>query len=293
MVHSGRKFIRRSVLFLTILCSILPAFLTAQTPEQSYAFALYESRQGNYDIAIKSLKRIQFFDDQNKFPGVYKELADCYFLKANYEDAYYYYDLASVQAQSDSILPDIIARKVTCKLFERQYPEALIDLMSYSNNLNDLQQLQFDLLYGMTYFYLGDYNTSKLYFLKSTDTSNLELVAALNSDFNRIRKIEKKYSPTRSRLLSIFIPGSGQMMAGDYHEGLNSLLLITGLITAGVAITGSLSVFDSFVIVGPWFQRYYMGGYQKAYEITKAKQQYEKNKILAHIIHFLDQPALQ
>jgi len=293
MINSESKFIRKSALFLTILYSILPSFLPAQTAEQTYAFALFESRQGNYDIAIKSLKRIQFFDDQNKFPGVYKMLADCYFEKASYEDAYYYYDLAAVQAENDSVLPEIVARKVTCRLFDHQYQEALIDLLSFSKNRNGRQQWQFDMLFGITYFYLGDYHASEQYFLKSADSSQFQQVTNLNNDFRQIRHIEKRYNPATSRVMSIIIPGSGQIWAGDYRNGVNSLLLITGLLSASVALTGTLSIFDSFVIVAPWFQRYYMGGYQKAYEITNTRQQSEKNKILAHMVHLLNQPAIR
>lgn len=294
MINSGSKFIRKYVLFLTLLCSIVePAFIKAQTPGQSYAFALFQSRQGNYDVAIKSFKRVQFFDEQNNFPGVYRMLADCYFQKANYEDAYYYYDLASVQPANDSVLPDIITRKVTCKLFEHQYQEALIELLSFNGYQDALQQRQFNMLFGITYFYLGEYNESKQYFLRSADSTGFQQIASLNTEFTRLKHIEKRYNPKTARVMSIIIPGSGQMLAGDYRNGTNSLLLITGLLTATAALSGTLSIFDSFIIIAPWFQRYYMGGYQKAYEITKLKQQKEKNKVLAQIVKLLNQPVVQ
>jgi len=291
MINSGNKFIKKSVLFLTILCSVIPALSVAQNPEQTYAFALSQRGQGNYDIAIKSLKRIQFFDDQNNFPGLYKIIAECYYQQANYENAYYYYDLASIQAENDSLLPEIVARKVTCRLFGHQYQEALIDLLSFNSNLNTFQQQQFDMLFGITYFYLGDYNESKRYFLKSTDSLQIQQIGNLNDDFRHLRKIEKRYNPKTSRVMSIIIPGSGQMWAGDYRSGLNSILLISGLLSATAALSGTLSIVDSFVIIAPWFQRYYMGGYQKAYEIAKARQQKEKNKVLAHMVHLLNQPS--
>lgn len=291
MINSGNKFIKKSVLFLTILCSVIPALSDAQNPEQTYAFALSQRGQGNYDIAIKSLKRIQFFDDQNNFPGLYKIIAECYYQQANYENAYYYYDLASIQAENDSLLPEIVARKVTCRLFGHQYQEALIDLLSFNSNLNTFQQQQFDMLFGITYFYLGDYNESKRYFLKSTDSLQIQQIGNLNEDFRHLRKIEKRYNPKTSRVMSIIIPGSGQMWAGDYRSGLNSILLISGLLSATAALSGTLSIVDSFVIIAPWFQRYYMGGYQKAYEIAKARQQKEKNKVLAHMVHLLNQPS--
>lgn len=292
MTDSGSRFVRISVLFLTILCSLLPSFLTAQTPEQTYEFALFQKRQGNYDIAIKSLKRIQFFDELNNFPGVFKLLADSYFEQAKYEDAYYYYDLASMQSVKDSLFPDIVARKVTCKLFNHNYQEALIELLSFDDSVNAYQQKEFDLLFGITYFYLANYNESERYFLKCAETIQPQ-IADVNKGFVRIKRLEKRYNPAASRVMSIVIPGSGQMWAGDYRNGANSLLLISALFAASVSISGTLSLFDSFFIVGPWFQRYYMGGYHKAYEITRVKQQNEKNKVLAQMVHLLNQPYSQ
>ncbi len=289
MVNSEIKYIRKSALFLTILFSIAFALVKAQTPEQTYEFALFQSRQGNFDIAIKSLKRLQFFDDQNSFPGVFKALADCYFEQSNYENAYYYYDLASVQHENDSLLPVIVARKVTCNLFSRQYQEALIDLLSFNNKLNPLQQRQFNMLFGITYFYLKEYDQSKYYFGQCSVALKLQQPENLDKSFLKVRRIEKRYNPNVVKVMSMIVPGSGQMWAGDYRNGINSLLLVGGLLSTSVALSGSLSIFDSMFIIAPWFQRYYMGGYQKAYEIAKTRQQSEKNKVLANMVHLLNQ----
>jgi tetratricopeptide (TPR) repeat protein len=291
MINSGSKFIRKFAQFLTVLCSLVPAFLQAQTADQTYAFALYESRQGNYDIAIKSLKRLQFFDDPNNFPGVFKMIADCYFQQSKYEDAFYYYDLASIQAENDSMLPEIVARKVSCKLYDHQYQEALIELLSFNMDINPVQQWQFDMLFGITYFYLDEYDQSKLYFLKCTDSLQLQQVDNVNEDFRHIKHIEKRFNPKTVRVMSILIPGAGQFWVGDYRNGVNSLLLVTGLLAAGATLSGSIALFDSLVIIGPWFQRYYTGGYQRAYKIAEARQKEEKNKVLAQLVKMLDQSS--
>ena len=293
MINSENKYIRLSVLFLAILFSSISLLIKAQTPEQTYAFAILQSRQGNYDVAVKSFKRLQFFDDLNNFPGVFSEIADCYFKKADYENAYYYYDLASVQSENDSLFPEIIARKVTCRLYEHQYQEALIELLSFNGTLDAKQQRQFDILSAITYFYLGDYDSSKQYFLKSVDSSQLIAVVSLNESFSHLKHIEKRYNPNTAKVMSIIIPGSGQILAGDYRNGVNSFLLISGLLTASMALSINLSFVESAFIIAPWFQRYYMGGYQKAYDITKARQQKEKNKVLANMVQMLNQPELR
>jgi len=292
MQNSKNRFIRKSVLFLTILFSIVPAFLKAQTPIETYEFAQNLSRQGNYGLAIKAFKRIQFFDDINQFPGVYKVLADCYFNEADYESAYYYYDLASVQPGNDSLLPDLEARKVSCKLFSQQYQEALIDILSFEGRMNSRQQWQMLMLEGITYFYLNEYALSEQAFLKTADSSQRMLSGNVTQSFKKIRHLEKRYNPKVARVLSIILPGSGQMMAGDFRNGLNSFLLVGGLVSTSFLFSGTINLFDSFFIIAPWFQRYYMGGYQRAFEITIAKQRSEKNNELAKMVKMLNQPNL-
>jgi len=290
MRDSGSRFIRKSALFLTILFSFVPAFVKTQTLDQTYSFALSQARVGNYDIAVKSLKRVQFFDEQNHFPNVFRDIADCYFEKKEFENAFYYYDLASIQAEGDSIVPDLVARKVTCKLQENQFQEALVSLFSFEGKLNPFQQWQFNMLYGITYFYLGDYQQSKQYFLRNTDSNMVQTLYDVNTGFSHIQHIERRYNPKTAKILSMILPGAGQMWVGDYRNGLNSLALIASLFSASVALTGSVTVLDSIIIVAPWFQRYYMGGYERAYGIAANKQQDEKNKLLAQIVNMLNQP---
>lgn len=292
MKNSGSRYIRQSVLFLTILFSGNPVFLAAQSLDETYAFALFESRQGNYDIAIKSLKRLQFFDDQNAFPQVFRLLADCYFQKADYENAYYYYDLAFIQAENDSLQPQIAARKISCKLFEQQYQEALIDLLSFNQSLTPLQQSQFDALFAITYYYLFDYEQSKQYFLKCAELIQPAAGEELNAAFQKVHRIEKRFNPRTAKVLSIIVPGLGQVWAGDYRDGINSFLLVSGLLSASVAMAATISTLDAVIIVAPWFQRYYMGGYQKSYEIAVKRQDKEKLKILAQIVKMINPPAL-
>jgi hypothetical protein len=49
-------------------------------------------------------------------------------------------------------------------------------------------------------------------------------------------------------------------------------------------LSASIQFIDAAIIVFPWFQRYYMGGYQKAYTITLDKQKAKKSEVLAHLM---------
>jgi len=293
MIGAKSKFTKQYALYFSILFSVVSTFLEAQTTGQTYAFAISQSKMGNYDIAIKSLKRLQFFDESNNFPSVFQVLADCYYWKTDYENAYYYYDLAGVQIANDSLLTEIVASKVTCKLYSHQYQQALIDLLSFDKQMNTFHQWQFNMLFGITYFYLGEIDQSEAYFMKTLDSASPQLSKKLELGFNQVRQVEKRYNPNTARMLSFIIPGSGQIWAGDYRNGANSFLLIAGLVSASVAISESISLLDSIIIIAPWFQRYYMGGYQKAHEISLEKQLKEKNKILAQIVHMLDQNVVR
>lgn len=289
MIKSENKSIRQSKLFLAILCSIASSCIHAQTVEQTYSFALQQEQLCNYDVAIKSFKRVQFFDDQNQFPEVFRLLADCYFEKSDYEQSYYYYDLACIQSVNDSATAELTASKISCKLYSHLYQEALIDLLSFNKKLSSTQQWQFNMLYGITYFYLNDYSQSKMYFYKCIDTLNIENYSIISKDFQAIKKLEKRYNPKVAKIMSIIIPGSGQWYAGDFRNGANSFLLISGILISGVAMSSSITFLDATIIILPWFQRYYAGGYKKASIITYNKQVAEKNKILAQLVHSINQ----
>lgn len=225
-----------------------------------------------------------FFDNGIQHPETFQLLADSYFHLNEYSNAWNFYDLASIRTDNDSSRAEYAAMKAACRLYDKSYNEALIDLLSFQGNLTNEQQWKFNLLAGIATFYLNDYESAKEYLLKCADNTTTPVI---DSGFTVIGQLGKRYNPKLARVMSIIFPGSGQIYAGDIKNGLNSFGLVSGLAATAAGLSASVQFIDAAIIVFPWFQRYYMGGYQKAYTITLEKQVARKNKVFAHLMFVL------
>ena len=281
MTKSGNSCTAAWQILLLVLFSIQTVIVAAQSPGETLHFARGQIESGNFSLANKALNRLMFFDNGIQHPETFELLADSYFYLNEYSNAWNFYDLASIRSDNDSSRAEFAAMKAACRLYNKSYNEALIDLMSFQGNLTNEQQWQFNLLAGIATFYLNDYETSKEYLLKCADNNTTPVI---DSGFSVIGQLEKRYNPRLARVMSIIFPGSGQIYAGDIKNGLNSFGLVFGFAATAAGLSASIQFIDAAIIVFPWFQRYYMGGYQKAYTITLDKQIARKNEVLTHLM---------
>lgn len=244
-------------------------------------------KEGKHDQAVKLLKRVRYFDLNNQFPLTFSLLAECYYQQSDFQNAFYYYDLALIQSGSDSLSAKYSVRKAACKLYTKDYHEALIELLSTNTSDDPMMAKYVNTLFGITYFYLQDLQKSEEYFVKSVKEQSI-LIDSIRYYFNKIDHVSKRYNPSVARLLSLVLPGSGQIYCGDVKEGLNSLFLTTGLLFTGFALSGSIAAIDAAIIVLPWFQRYYSGGYQKAYKLANSKQARIKSEQLKALVNMVN-----
>jgi TM2 domain-containing membrane protein YozV len=87
--------------------------------------------------------------------------------------------------------------------------------------------------------------------------------------------------------LSIFLPGAGQIYAGETLAGINSLLLTGFFVGVGFYIISISSPIDALFTALPWFQRYYQGGFQRAAEMAKHKRTENRNQIFNQVIELI------
>ena len=83
-------------------------------------------------------------------------------------------------------------------------------------------------------------------------------------------------------MLSIILPGSGQVYSGDLKDGLNSLLLLSGLFYLGTS--GSLI---NPVAIFPFFYRYYIGGILNAKQTAGEKRKEKQYDYYANLKEIL------
>lgn len=275
---------KASGILLIILISVGVRFAGAQTLDETYTYAEALQSSGNYDLAVKNYKRVLFFDSAYQYPLTSRRLADCYYALENYADALYYYRHAFNEAGNDSLRAEATIMKAASNIKLGDYSSALIDIYSFEANTSSKHKYNLLMLEGIVNFNLAKYAESELNFLDASAMAGLSAEDRIRDFFVAVKKIESRYNPRVARTMSIIIPGSGQMYAGNFRSGLNSFVLTAGLFTLGVVMTQSLSIMDSFFIVVPWFQRYYMGGFKNAFNQTLDKQNEKKQEVLKNIV---------
>ncbi|MDP3642038.1 MAG: hypothetical protein Q8S54_02480 [Bacteroidota bacterium] len=150
---------------------------------------------------------------------------------------------------------------------------ALSELMNIDSAKINNQEVKLNFLKGIAYFGLHEDDLSEEAFRKCAEgLSSNTGTSEIETDFNAIRKSEKRYNPHTAWLLSLLVPGAGQLYSGEFKEAANSAALLGGLLYLTVSFAGKYSVFEAIAVVLPWFQRYYMGGANKAEKLTLEKQ---------------------
>lgn len=282
MNRRGKNFLTALKVLLFLLFSWLNIYLCrAQNSEQLLSFAKEQMESGNYKTAAKVLDRILFFDQEIAFPEALPLLAESYFKSGDYASARNCFDLAARRTDSDSLRTEYFFQKLLCDLPTENYKDAEFELLTMQDEMTLEQSKNFELIFAVVSFHLQNYGESRIHFINYNDSANIE---AVNTFFESVDRTSRRYKPQVAKVLSIILPGTGQAYSGDYKNALNSILLTGGLALTGIYLSGYISFIDSAIIVLPWIQRYYMGGFQRASLITMAKQKEEKNKLLVSFL---------
>ena len=198
--------------------------LFAQNIEETYLFGNKQAELENYDLAIESYRRVLFFDSNYYSLDVSQKLAFCYLQMGQPDKSLQFLDLASNLTSNDSLENEIFFRKVSIYLQSFNYDYALLELESLNNIPTAYFFQKKEFYYGIIYFQKEDYQKSQNHILNSIDSSYTAQRADINNLFNKIDKL-KRYNPNTARILSLIIPGMGQLYAGDIKNSLNSFIL--------------------------------------------------------------------
>ena len=265
----------RLAIILTLLFSTK---VFSQSLEETFDLGENLYAMGNFKEAEPVLKRVAFFDQETLYADkLYLMLANSLYANGKYAEANYYYDLAYFLSSTEDQI-GIILQKTSCFLLLQNYSYARLELFNLPENINPEQE-KLRLFYtAMLEFGEKNYELSKENFLDVTSDS-LGVVLL----FEKVNKVEK-LNPKTAKILSIILPGLGQMYAGDWKSGLNSFILTGGLFYLGINNGIKNSFLDAAISVLPWFQRYYTGGFKKAELIAIAKKQERRRKVFEDLL---------
>lgn len=224
---------------------------------------------GNYIRALNEFRRAYFFAEIELKSRLGNRIGDCYLVLNDFKMARSFYDSVAVYSENDRQRLNCEFQKILCFMKEKNFGYALIRL----NDLEVKDEIQLqrrkNLYQGICYFGIGQYDASNQHLLNSipkTDTLRRLQLQHLFEDQN----ILKRPNSHVAVMLSLIIPGTGQFYAGDIKNGLNSILLLSGIVYLGTIVSSS-----GLVLIVPIFCRYYIGGIVHAKQIADSKR-YEK-----------------
>jgi tetratricopeptide (TPR) repeat protein len=275
---------KQKALFLLVSLTLLRVTAPAQTWTETRAFADSLFTAGKLDAALPVYQRTAFFMRPVIDAEILCRIADCFFSVGDLEFALEFYDHSYFAQNNDSIKKEVLFRKTACYLRSHNYNFALMELLSLEDNLSPGFEKKRNFYLGMTWFGLEDFSKAGGFFEKAAETPDDQLL--IRKIFENTRQFNKP-NPKLASWLSIFLPGAGQIYAGETLAGINSLLLTGFFVGVGFYIISISSPIDALFTALPWFQRYYQGGFQRAAEMAKHKRTENRNQIFNQVIELI------
>ncbi|MFO7935704.1 MAG: tetratricopeptide repeat protein [Bacteroidales bacterium] len=258
----------RRVSSIILFSTVCMTSLQSQDIVRIREFADQQFQKGNLSSALKEYQRVLFFDAGNEFEHVYSDIADIYFKQGNYQQALVYYDFARKAVPDDSLSLEYSFNRIKCNFRQDNYLMALSGLYGLPAELSPYFEAKKDLYYAICHFGLNETEESVEYFSRIVDSTGADRIETLMKAYQKVRK---KYDPDRLEIMSIFLPGLGQLVAGDVKNGLNSLFLLGGIAAYSFHTMRIYGILDGTLVLVTWFYRYYTGGHKKAHELGAAR----------------------
>lgn len=253
--------------------------------EMTLSLADYYYANRQYKAAIKEYQRYLFYTGTEETEVLLKVAGGLYEL-GYYDLALQYYD--QVYFLSDKPSEKFLTRfaEINYHIIRSEYKNALVLLYSAETEFYELYPDVINFLFAVCFYGLEDFEQSESRFLNITadDPSATLQIRKIFSD-------EKKFYRPNPRVIywsSIFVPGLGQILTGEIKEGLNSFLLVGGIGVAAVFVGLNYSAWDAIFTVLPWYQRYLLGGSDKAEKYAIQKRKRNLNKFYQEILEVLE-----
>ncbi|VAW20191.1 hypothetical protein MNBD_BACTEROID01-326 [hydrothermal vent metagenome] len=257
--------LRRLAIFCCLAISIVSAKQSsAQHLDEVISFAGRQFELGNYQLSAKEYNRAVFFGAGNQ-DMIYIKIAQCYFNTKDYALSNTFFDKSYFASSSDSIKAEAVLGKAFNNILQGRYMPALTELMNLDTMLCPAQDIKANFYAGIAYFGMNENQQAAESFKACLKyMGQEEKMALMEDEFDAIRKWGERYNPKTAWVLSLIIPGSGQLYAGEVKEAANSMILTGGLLYLSILLSRRYSFFEAVLTVLPWFQRYYLGGAGKA-----------------------------
>ncbi len=261
-------------IFFFFLLILVPNIFAQDVLQNQYEYAMQLFNHEKYFDAITEFKRLQFFDDQNKYgftSNYYIGLS--YKNGGKYDDALKFFTLAEIKAKKDT------------EIFLTKIYQARINILRRTTNqaMKVLNQLENDsrftknkkeIHYWIGWAFIFADNWEKAYETFSKDNLDSALANLCKS------VMDKSYSVDFAKYSSYILPGFGQFYTEEYLSGILSLgwNILFGYLTINSFIEDR--VFDGFIVGNFLWLRFYTGNIQNAEKFARQKNLVITNKAL-------------
>jgi len=225
-----------------------------------------------YDAALNEYRRAFFFSNHAIKSAIRNKIADCYLASGDITTAREQYDTAFYYAKNDSDRVEVAFSKIQCYLLQRNFGFALLKLNELDTDQSVYLASKKELLIGLSFFGLDLYDKAFEAFNTALDSADTVKIMQLTNLQGQLIKLKHPY-PALATVMSILVPGSGQIYTGEILDGINSIVILAGLTCL------SLYVPVFAVLAAPFLYRYYIGGILHA-------NRYATDKRLINKSHF-------
>ena len=279
-------------LFFVFSFISLPSFSFSQTAEQTLAYAQWNYSKNNFAASVESCERVIYFDNKKKvLASAYLQLANS-FLKQNYLDSAVenFSKVKWYADPQDSIALEAEFGKIACHILRNDPHFAMMSLMDMKGDMPLFFQRKKIFYKAVIFFKINKFSSSERGFIELLNNADTVEVKKIFTDLNEtLRKVK----PRKARILSMIVPGAGQLYLGDYKNAVNSFLLNAAIITAGVHFATVYTVADAYLFTANWFWRYYKGGFLKTKMHADTLLSNAKNSSLLQLMELTEKAVSQ
>ncbi len=268
-----KKFLIHSIVLLAVQCFAQSGL------NDVIVFSDYLVDQNNYHDALKELHRVLCFSKEPDLLGqVYYKMGLCYRELGDYTKSIEMFNTAQHYIRSDDQLFEIITAKASSYIVLENYSLAQLELLSLLQKpFNDVKRKNIYFLLFISAVYAKNWQKANEFLCDYNRLNDTECLPELNRILQKAETIKTK-NPNIAKWLSTFIPGSGQLYAGEYKNFANSLILNCINLTANISL---LATGDTSGAV--WYylfitDRFYRGGrYQAEQSVYRERDKQDEN----------------
>lgn len=277
--------------FLEILFLLIVFPIYAQDTTLDLANHFFDI--GNYENAITEYKRFIYFNpNDKKISEIYYKIGLAYRDKGNWKNAIDAFRKSSAIALNDSISDEIRITIGTTLIAKGNYSSAEFELLKVSlfSKYPKIKRKAIFFL-GVCYIYSFKWDEAEKSVTQYFSDSIPNHFSKIDSLLTQAKNFKYK-SPKLAKWLSTFLPGSGQIYAGNWLNGINALI-VNGLTSYLLFDSIIDKRYEDVLITNiTVFERYYKGNRYNAEKMAelhnkKASQEYAR-EILEHLQLYIE-----